>query len=425
MRNVSKVLPLSLAFLLALKNAYADVAFHGYGQVVMGTTFSNNRSFPSESQSYSYHADPTFSPNSNFALQAAAPLSNGLSATAQILARGNDDFEPKFHWAFLKYQFNDTFALRAGRLQSPFYQYSDYQFVGEAYPWVLPPEAVYFGEASHYDGLNFSAEKYIGDWFFFLQAIYGSDDETAVNPVLTPSGMVNTNINLHQHNLTGLSLDSSYNEWLSLRAAAFVFTLSVDGDGTPDNLYTKLGNLNNSLASSGYNEAVKALTTSNDPEMYAAVSAQVNLDNWLFIAELQDLRSLADSSGALVDFVSEYATLGYRFGKLLPTATFGHRNQWGRGNQIKKSFPPEAKVLGDAIADGLTGSPGIRAKDYFYELGLRYDLTPNVALKLDYTFYDSHYKTSDFFASEAAAAAAGAVNPQDANRLLAAITFSF
>jgi hypothetical protein len=425
MRNVSKFLLPGLVLLLVVKDTHADVAFHGYGQVVMGTTFSNNRSFPTESQSYSYRADPTFTPNSNFALQATAPLSNGLSATTQILARGDNDFQPKFQWAFLKYQFNDTFALRVGRLQSPFYQYSDYQFVGEAYPWILPPEAVYFGEASNYDGLNFSAEKYIGDWYFFLQAIYGSDDETAVNPVLTPSGVVDTNINLHEHNLTGLSLDGSYNEWLSLRAAAFVFTLSVDGDGTPDNLYTKLDQLDSSLALSGYNEAVKALTTSNDPEMYGVVSAQINRNNWVFIAELQDLRSLGDSSGALVDFVSEYATLGYRFGKLLPTATFGHRNQWGRGNQIKNSFPSKAKVLGDVIADSLTGSPGIRAKDYFYELGLRYDVTPNVALKLDYTFYESHYRTSDFYASESAATAAGAVNPQDANRLLAAVTFSF
>ncbi|HVZ17171.1 MAG TPA: hypothetical protein VG897_08650, partial [Terriglobales bacterium] len=223
MRKFPKLRLLGIAALaVAADVAYADVSFHGYGQVVMGTTFSNNRTFPPSSVGYNYHADPTFTPNSDFALQATAPLSGGISATTQILARGDDDFQPKFHWAFLKYQFNDAVALKVGRLQTPYYQYSDYQNVGEAYPWVVPPEALYFSYAPSFDGLNLSMEKYAGNWFFFLQAIYGGYDQSTTTPQVTPTGTVNANIDIHVTNLTGFALDATYNEWLSLRAAAFV-----------------------------------------------------------------------------------------------------------------------------------------------------------------------------------------------------------
>lgn len=410
---------LVLTILAVTQSAYADVTFHGYGQVVMGTTFSNNRSFPAQSSGYSYHADPTFTPNSNFALQASSPLSSNITAVTQILARGDSDFQPRFQWAYLKYQFNDTFSLRAGRLQLPFYQYSDYEFVGEAYPWVVPPESVYLLESSTFDGVNFSAEKSIGDWFLDLQTIYGSFDLTAANPVTTPSGVVNTNVFAHVHNITGVSLEASYNDWLDLRTALFVEKLSLDGDGLPANPFTQIDDYANLLDSLGYSEGAKSIVASNDMVMYFVTSAQINRNNWLLLAEFAGLKNIAgaDSVGS-PQITSEYVSLGYHIGKLLPIATIGHRNQWVGANKMKEQIPYPVNIGVDA----LSGNPGLRRKDYFYEFGFRYDLTPTVALKLDYTYYQSHYKTSDY---PIAATLGGAINPPSANRLLAAITFSF
>jgi hypothetical protein len=418
MRKFSKIPLLGFACLAIAADAYADVTFHGYGQVVMGTTFSNNRTFPAESSSYSYHADPTFTPNSNFALQASAPLSSGITATTQILARGDDDFQPKFQWAYLKYQFNDTFSVKAGRLQLPFYQYSDYQFVGEAYPWVVPPESVYFAQVSTYDGLNFSAEKSLGDWYFFMQAIYGSYSQVSADPVSTPTGVVNTNVNIHGTNLTGFSLDTTYNDWLELRLAAFYENLTVASDGNPANPLSAVDTLASLSKSLGY-DATKVLETSNDPNLYYVASAQITRNNWLLLAEFQGLKPIAGADGVAVpQITSEYISLGRHFGKWLPIATFGHRNQWTGATRMKEQIAPALDVGIDALA----GNPQLRLKDYFYEFGLRYDLTATVALKLDYTFYQSHYKTTDY---PVAASLGGATNPSNANRLLAAVTFSF
>ncbi len=427
MRKLSKVPLLGLTFLAVASQAHADVTFHGYGQIIAGTVFSNNRSFPPLSQSTGYHADPTFTPNSNFGLQASAPLSGSISATAQILAKGDNDFQPEFQWAYLKYQLNDTFAVKAGRLQTPFYQYSDYQSVGEAYPWVILPESVYFSQVTHYDGLSLSAEKSVGDWYFLMQAIYGSVDASV--SIVAPNGTgAVVGQTLHDHNLTGLTLDSSYNDWLSLRTAVFVEDITLTGDGSKDNPVTQIEDFVNYLNSQqGMSDAAKALATSNDPSLYYIFSAQITRNNWMLVTEYQGLQNIAGSSGITPNLTSEYVSFGYHFGKLLPLITFGHRNGWIRADKIKDSIPAANAATLDPIIGGIASQPGIRAKDYFYEFGLRYDLTATVALKLDYTFYQSHYKTSDYpeLGGLALLGAPTAINPQDTHRLLAAVTFSF
>jgi hypothetical protein len=421
---------LGLASMTLVVNAYADVSFHGYGQVVMGTTFSNNRTFPTESQGYNYRADPTFTPNSNFALQASAPLSNNITATTQILARGDDDFQPKFQWAYLKYDFNDTFALKAGRLQLPNYQYSDYLFVGEAYPWVVPPESVYFSQITAYDGLNLSLSESIGDWYLYAQAIYGSFGGTVTNPLTTYPGRPVASYSVEENNITGLVFESTYDDWLTLRAGAFYEPISLT---LADGPTAQLNTLVNFIASQpGMTDTVKALVNSDDPTLYSTAAIQITRDNWLLIAEYQGLQYLAGASGiTLPEFVSEYVSLGYHFGKLLPMLTFGHRNQWVRADKIKSAIPPNATLLPgvplDSVVGGIAADPNERNKDYFYEASLRYDLTPTVALKLDYTFYQSHYKTSDYPELGVLTALGGPTlqNPQNAQRLLAAVTFSF
>jgi hypothetical protein len=430
---------LGLISLAVTADAYADVTFHGFGQVVMGTTFSNNRTTPSESGA-TYHADPTFTPNSNFGLQASAPLSENISATAQILAKGDNDFQPKFQWAYLKYQFNDTYALKVGRLQLPFYQYSDFQFVGEAYPWVLPPESVYDSSATFYDGLNFSAQKNVGDWFIFMQAMFGNNQFTTTG---TSAGST-YQITATSKNDTGLTLEGDYSDWLNLRAAAFYTNASVMGDGNPANPFSQVDSAVAALNAQGATDAAKALAASSDPGVYYTVSAQIARHNWLLLAEYRGFQPIAGASGlGSVDITSEYISLGYRFGKLLPLLTFGHENSLVRANVMKSSAPasayvPEDITIGsttipnfhvpfDSYVDGLAGSPGLRLKNYYYELTLRYDLTATVALKLDYTYYQTHYRASDYYDIPLLSAAGQPIPaaPPDANRLLAAVTFSF
>lgn len=49
----------------------------------------------------------SFNENSLFAVQVRADLQDRLSATAQIIAKGNDGYDAKFNWAYLSYELTD------------------------------------------------------------------------------------------------------------------------------------------------------------------------------------------------------------------------------------------------------------------------------------------------------------------------------
>jgi hypothetical protein len=418
---------LGLACSAGIPAAYADVSFHGYGQTVVGTTFSNNgRSLPY--QDY-YKADPSFTPESNFGLQASANLGNSITAVTQVLALGQNDFRPDFHWAYLKYQFNETFALKAGRLQLPYYQFSDYFYVGEAYPWIVLPEAVYINQINNYDGLNLSVQHSIGDWYFLWQTIFGAVHNTAVIPATSYYSAFT--VNVAENNIFGLSLDASYNDWLSLRAAAFGGKLSTTGIPFIDQIAAD-------LYKDGYTEASRSFANSSDPVVYYTASAQITRNQWLVLAEMSALQNV-NSASALGTSQSQYIAFGRHFGKWLPLLTVGHHNQW-ISTKAAQSLPnnPFGAIDSNAsspyygkpyffLIETQAQSPQARAKDYYYEFTLRYDLTSNVALKFDWTYYQSHYKTSDFTYAELANAVAPGTfsNPLDANRYSAAVTFSF
>jgi hypothetical protein len=425
----SKSALLGLACAAGIPVANADVSFHGYGQAVVGTTFSNTRALPFQSGEYA--ADPSFTPESNFALQASTNIGSSFTAVTQILAQGAQDFQPKFHWAYLKYEFNDTFALKAGRLQLPYYQYSDYFYVGEAYPWIVPPEAVYINQITNFDGLNLNAQQNIGNWYLFWQFIYGALDNTANVPATANNPEYNLAVTAK--NIFGASLDVTYNEWLSLRAAVFGEKLSVTGEPAVDQIV-------NDLYAQGYNEAAKNYALFNDPVVYYTAGLQLTPSQWVIIAEFAGLQHVGGSSSWLTQTESEYLSVGHHFGKWLPMLTFGHRNQW-MSTKSAQSVPasPLDPTGYDTVAnsqfngrpfyyviEAQSMSPSEREKDYYYEFTLRYDLTSNVALKLDWTYYQTHYKTSDYLLSTPIGPVSpGFSNPPDANRLSAAVTFSF
>jgi hypothetical protein len=400
-----------------LSTAYADVTFHGYGQTVGGFLFANDRPFPTGgpfTAPSGYSTDPSFQPESNFALQASAGLSDSVTAVAQVLARGSDDFQPKFQWAYLNYRFNDTFALKAGRLQVPQYLYSDYLFVGEAYPWITLPPSLYIIQENTIDGLSLSAQTSAGDWYLLSQLTYGeSVTVDNVSPsVSPPDGLT---VTLTNHNGVGLLQEATYNDWLLLHFAVNAEKSSITGVPQLDQLVSAIA------ASSP--QAAKDLAFSNDILIYYTAGIQINRWNWEVLAEFAGLDyvggSYADKSS------SAYVAVGRHFGKWLPMVTVGHTNQWSATGKALEELPansPYAPVL-----QGLAESPQTRLKDTYCQLTLRYDLTSNVALKAEYAHYESGWRKEDYpgAISSFGGASITPATPPDANRLSMAVTFSF
>ncbi|MEO3711740.1 hypothetical protein [Roseateles flavus] len=99
-------------------------------------------------------------------LQGTLHVNDALSATAQVVSRANNkNYRPTLDWAYLSYALNDSWTLQAGRKRIPLYYYSDFLYIGTAYPWVRPAPDVYGWPIYAYDGANLAYSGALkGSW---------------------------------------------------------------------------------------------------------------------------------------------------------------------------------------------------------------------------------------------------------------------
>lgn len=156
------------------QSAWADEAFtySGFASFVVGKVVGGER----QDRFYDY-ACPCFiadyghgalygphwqvKQESKVGLQGTYTFTPSLSATAQVVGRGNDEIEVGLEWLYLSYDLSPSWTLQVGRKRLPIYYYSDFQDVGYAYTWVRPPTDLYGWEISNYNGVNLT---YRGEW---------------------------------------------------------------------------------------------------------------------------------------------------------------------------------------------------------------------------------------------------------------------
>ena len=171
-----------------------DVRINGFISVVGGTTLSegtlangNKSTFVGNSPTNGrYDDDISFKPDTIFGLQVSSNLGDGLSVTGQITGAGGEDFDANVAWAYLNYEFNDSWSLMAGRQRIPFFMNSDYLDVGYAYHWMRPPTETEVA-VDDFEGVSFTHTGYIGDWDTRLKIYAG--ENTASTPALGDLGL--------------------------------------------------------------------------------------------------------------------------------------------------------------------------------------------------------------------------------------------
>ncbi|SHN32635.1 hypothetical protein SAMN05192549_107310 [Duganella sacchari] len=167
--------------------AYAvDSSFSGFSQLTVGRVLSGSSSGPVPYQlnaqpGYSYQC-PCFTGNYEYAgvyeyhktdvkqeslagVQGNFKFTPDLSATVQVVARGADS-SVNADWAYGSYKISDNLTLQAGRKRLPLYYYSDYMYVGFAYPWLRPSQDLYAWQIYSYDGANLLYTSNVGDWTY-------------------------------------------------------------------------------------------------------------------------------------------------------------------------------------------------------------------------------------------------------------------
>ncbi len=373
MKLKSSLLAVSSCLLLnTVSNvAMAEINFNGFASIVGGTTTASDEFL------YGYENNLDFKKDSLFALQVSSDLESGLGITAQIMSRGANDWDPKFEWAYVSYDVNDSLRVLAGRQRAPFYMYSDFLDVSYAYPWITPPNGVYNLVFDSFDGLGVISSNQIREFDITTHIIYGNNNSDIHSDVFKET------ISPNMKNLVGASVTVS-REWLTLRGAYFQTDMTLP--------FTALQSLSGGWAQAGFANISNDVAIKSDTATFAELGMQIDYNNYLVNAEYTKLTL---DNTPLTDQESYYVMLGKRFNDFLVHITYG------KDDNKKSDFTTAAPFGVAPSLDFLKSSTqqviaAQKVDSKYITVGVRWDFHDSAALKFEYTnFNDSLNNTND------------------------------
>jgi len=361
--NLAVLLTASLAS--ASATAVDNVRVNGFGNVVMGVTSSDDTFL-------GYDDDPDFKNESLFALQVSSDISDKLSATAQVLGRGRDDYDVEFEWAYLSYKISPSLTLVAGRSRLPLFTYSSSLDVGYTYHWITAPGVVYNVPFNNLDGVKLSKTGYTGGWDYMFDVAFGQFKGTTL-------GADNVGDN------TVLVSAQISNETLTLRSVFGRTTNTIDLTKSGDATAQALGNGFDSIEAAGFADLADSLRIEEDTGEFIGFSAMYDSFDYFIGAEYTEIA--VDNTFANDD-EAYYVTVGARFGKWTPALTYEHFESSGEVKYADSIASIASSGLPADIAGALTalaiGSQQSQLSEYsVVTASLRYDITAGMAIKAD------------------------------------------
>ncbi|NQD38390.1 hypothetical protein HPT27_15285 [Permianibacter sp. IMCC34836] len=383
---MKKCLLLAGAALLSLGALADDVQVSGFinvGGGMLDDEDVNNDGILDNSYAGYTSEDMTFDSDSTFGLQVSKQVSDKLTATGQMVARGSLDYELDAAWVYVKYQVNDNFSWRAGRFQSPFYFYSDFLNVGYAYHWIRPPVEVYNIQQRSVTGIDGLIDFSAGNFTGSLQVYTGAEDgdQTLASGAATRR---------HVRNQYGLVFSGNW-EWLSFRAAHHEADVTIE-TGPVDILPGVLSfddfisnQAGTGLRDLGFNAAADTLEPVDDKFTFDSVALAIDTGTFVGMYETSKLDGSDTFAGT---DKRSYLMLGVRAGDWMPYVTFAKADDEAANALVGIPVIPQTAQIRTVITL-LTES----SVDHHETktIGVRWDFTTSAAFKLqvDDIDYDS------------------------------------
>tara|TARA_R110002126_G_scaffold43475_16_gene124579 strand:- start:1125 stop:2279 length:1155 start_codon:yes stop_codon:yes gene_type:complete len=362
------LLTLSLAAVLASGNIQADTTINGFASIKAGITTG------SDERLYGYDDTLDFKNESLIALQIKSDLGDKLSVTAQLLGRGNNDFDVGFEWAFISYQLADNMTINAGRLRTPFYKYSDFKDVGYAYDWLRVPQGVYGLGFDTIEGLTFYRTAQIGSVDSTLQLIFGGYDGEA--------SLSGTEVSAKIDNVTGITWELAKDAF----SARFAYLTGKTSIATaPVTLAPgfTVGDLYGALNANGLVPLVAGIDIDDESSNFIGVGLTFDDSNWIAVAEYTRVEVENSFISVQKNF---YASLGKRFNSFTPYISYERENN----DAIVSIYQPYAGVLPPQLLVPVQGLVGSQERDAStWNVGVRYDFHPSAAFKAQFSSEDN------------------------------------
>lgn len=312
-------------------------------------------------------------------LQVTGQVNEKITATAQLIARSNDDYQVNSEWAYLSWQALDFIKVRAGRLRTPFYMYSDFLDVGYSYSWITPPQEVYYLPFNNVDGVDVYLTGTLGMFDTSLQAYFGSfTDDLVLNGVRADA---------QTRNQMGVS-GTLGKDWWTLRAAYHQADLSVDVSGTAISPTTTLGGFANTLGALGFGANADRLLVEDDDASFAEVG--ISIDTGRFVAAAEHVE-FDPGDAVLSKNIREYVMFGVRAGDWLFHVTAARADD--EATHPEAGIPANQPLPVVGSTNVLIGTLQAIAESQVDErdvlsFGTRWDVTTGTAIKFQFDDVD-------------------------------------
>lgn len=346
-----------------------ELSFSGFGSLGAAHASIRSADFTSSIMKYSGAGrSKRWSPHvdSRLGLQLDLAVDKQWSAVLQAVSeqRSDGSYKPVIEWANIKYQVTPDLSLRFGRIALPVFLAADYRKIGYAYPWVRPPVEMYNAiPLSNSDGIDASYRWNVGALKNVTQGFFGSTRKPLWD-----------NATLAAHGIAGLSHTTSYRN-ASMRVSLLKADLSIDLARELFNGYRQFGAPGIALAE----------RFDVDHQRVYAMSAGMNYDpgNWFVTGELGRIKSWS----YLGDTYTAYASAGYRFGDLTPYLSYAIVDPDSAISDPGLSpggLPPALAYTATILNAHLNRLLSTIAVQSTFTAGARWDLQPNLALKVQY-----------------------------------------
>lgn len=339
-----------------------DFSYSGFGNVTAGRVIGDNGPFAIGGNVIPYPDQNTWSKcpcaivdfvhsdvyekrwsvdtESKLGLQGTASFNDAFSVTGQLMLRTmTKKAKANLEWLYLTYNLSPSWTLQLGRKRVPLLNYSDFQDVAFAYPWVRVPFDVYGWEVTNYNGGNITYRGDFKGWAVKSNAYMGSE-RLNDNPMGDVSDKT-VKLNTHWKDMWGLDLELN-RDWFTVRGAinrSMQHMENVNPDGTVVQTIPDLAT---------YGEYSR--------QTFYSLSFSADYNDFIGRLEFQKIsRGPADRS-----FDGILMSAGYRIGKFTPT------------------------VFGTSLRHNAPGIPGTAQVDSIRGVVVRYAVSDTSSFKLQW-----------------------------------------
>ncbi|WP_240919859.1 OprO/OprP family phosphate-selective porin [Paraglaciecola sp. 20A4] len=378
--------PLRTLFYLLLLNTFNNNSVFASEDMFKFSGFATLGAIYNDSNDLGFHTNfktParsgfSFAPDSLIGAQANIEFNAQWDAVVQAVYRDklDDKVLNYLDVAFLRYHLDNSWEIRAGRMNTDIYFLSEYKSVGYAYLWARPPSEFYgkVSSVSQFEGADVLYKRSFGDGFLQIKLGFGESDATVAT--------IGSAFDIHFTNMMMASLTYQQDNW---QVRASLLDTKVDEFSASTRTIEEAIALFPPTIWPGGPELRDRLSFVGKKQQFFGLGYQYDNDLWLVQSEVGFIDSEWDLER---DTVSGYISVGYQPENITYYATISAvRPTKNNVSDDVGEISPSAPEYAVAIIQSF--QPLIRKaldqnliKQHTFSVGAKWQLSPSLVAKL-------------------------------------------